>query len=297
MTNTSPKIIFFGTEDFSLTALTGLIEAGYDIAAVVTKPDSKKGRGQTLTPPSVKVLATRYNIPVWQPVKLTDIAKDIQALQPVTGVLVSYGNIIPQAIIDLFTPGIINVHPSLLPKYRGPSPIESAILHGDAETGVSIMQLSAAMDAGPVYATKKHALLGTETRPELYHALADVGTNLLLETLPTIIAGDLTATPQDEANASYCQLLQKQDSILDPAVQTASQAERHVRAYLYFPKTKLVFGNYTLIITKAHVSNQQKTPLDILCQDGAYLAIDELIAPSGRQMNAEAFLRGYAAGA
>lgn len=295
MTNTSPKIIFFGTEDFSLTALTGLIEAGYTIAAVVTKPDSKKGRGQTLTPPSVKVLATRHNIPVWQPAKLTDTAEDIQALQPVTGVLVSYGKIIPQSIIDLFSPGIINVHPSLLPIYRGPSPIESTILHGDTQTGISIMQLAAAMDAGPVYTAKIHPLTGSETRPELYHALADIGTNLLLETLPSIIDGSLQATPQNEAVASYCQLLQKQDSLLDPKVQTANEAERHVRAYLNFPKTKVQFGEYTLIITKAHVSEQQKTPLDVICRDGAYLVIDELIAPSGRHMTAEAFLRGYAA--
>ena len=113
--NTSATIIFFGTEDFSLTALTGLIEAGYTIAAVVTKPDSKKGRGQQLVAPAVKVLATRHNIPVWQPEELTDIASDVQALGPVTGVLVSYGKIVPQSIIDLFTPGIINVQTTQKP--------------------------------------------------------------------------------------------------------------------------------------------------------------------------------------
>lgn len=294
MMNTSPKIIFFGTEDFSLTALTGLIKAGYDIAAVVTKPDSKKGRGQILTPPSVKVLAQRYNIPVWQPAKLTDLSADIQALQPVTGVLVSYGKIIPQSVISLFSPGIINVHPSLLPMYRGPSPIESAILHGDSQTGVTIMQLAAAMDAGPVYTAKTHPLTGLETRPKLYHSLAVIGTNLLLETLPSILTGSLQPVPQDESRASYCQLLQKSDSLLDYHALTAEAAERHVRAYLDFPKTKVQFGDHTLIITKAHVAGEQKTPLDVQCQDGAFLVIDELIAPSGRHMNAEAFLRGYA---
>jgi methionyl-tRNA formyltransferase len=294
MTNILPKIIFFGTEDFSLTALTGLIDAGYDIAAVVTKPDSKKGRGQLLTPPSVKVLATRHNIPVWQPTKLTDISADIEALQPVTGVLVSYGKIIPQSIIDLFTPGIINVHPSLLPKYRGPSPIESAILHGDSQTGVSIMQLARAMDAGPLYTATTYPLTGTETRPELYHSLAIAGTELLLGSLPAIISGDMQPTAQVETQASYCQLLQKSDSLLDCSKTTAEAAERHVRAYLDFPKTKIQFGEHTLIITKAHVSTEQKTPLDIQCRDGAYLSIDELIAPSGRLMSADAFLRGYA---
>jgi methionyl-tRNA formyltransferase len=295
MTNTSAKIVFFGTEDFSLTALTGLIEAGYPIAAVVTKPDSKKGRGQQLVAPQVKVLASRYNIPVWQPQRLSDITADVQALGPVTGVLVSYGKIIPQAIIDLFTPGIINVHPSLLPKYRGPSPIESAIKNGDAITGVSIMQLSAQMDAGPVYAAKEHPLIGTETRPELYHALADIGTNLLLESLPKIIDGSLLPTPQNEQAASYCQLLQKSDALLDVTALTAEQAERNIRAYSGFPKSKLTLLDQTVIITKAHTAAQQKTPLDVLCQDGAYLCIDELIAPSGRRMDAQAYLRGYAA--
>lgn len=295
MMNTSAKIVFFGTEDFSLTALTGLIEAGYSIAAVVTKPDSKKGRGQQFVAPQVKVLASRHNIPVWQPQKLGDITADIQALGPITGVLVSYGKIVPQAIIDLFSPGIINVHPSLLPKYRGPSPIESAIKNGDSVTGVSIMQLSAQMDAGPVYTTKEHPLTGTETRPELYHALADIGTNLLLETLPAIIDGSLQPTPQNEQNASYCQLLQKSDALLDPTALTAKQAERNIRAYIGFPKSKLNLLNQTVIITKAHASSQQKTPLDVQCQDGVYLCIDELIAPSGRRMDAQAFLRGYAA--
>lgn len=291
--NTSAKIVFFGTEDFSLTALTGLIEAGYTIAAVVTKPDSKKGRGQQLVAPAVKVLATRHNIPVWQPEKLTDIADDIRALGTVTGVLVSYGKIVPQSIIDLFTPGIINVHPSLLPRYRGPSPIESAIKNGDAVTGVSIMQLSARMDAGPVYTAKEHPLAGTETRPELYHALADIGTNLLLESLPPIIDGSLQPTPQDEDKASYCQLLEKSSANLDLATFTATEAERIIRAHIGFPKSKVVIAGHTIIITKAHVSQQQNTPLDLACQDGAYLSVDELIAPSGRQMSGEAFLRGY----
>lgn len=293
MTNTSRTIIFFGTEEFSLTALTGLIEAGYTIGAVVTKPDSKKGRGQRLSPPSVKILATKHNIPVWQPSKLAEIVDDVKRIENPAAVLVSYGKIIPQSIIDLFSPGIINVHPSLLPKYRGPSPIESAIKNGDSVTGVSIMQLTKEMDAGPVYTAKEHPLVGTETRPELYHALADIGTNLLLETLPGILDGTIQPTPQDEANATYCKLLQKEDAILDLRTVTADEAERHVRANLGFPKTKIQIGTHDIIVTKAHISTQQKTPLDLICQDGAFLSVDELIAPSGRRMNSSDFLNGY----
>lgn len=296
MKKKSTKIIFFGTEDFSLAALAGLIEADYDIAAVVTKPDSKRGRGQQRMTPAVKILATQHNIPVWQPEKLKDIESDIRTLAPVAGILVSFGKIIPQSIINLFTPGIINVHPSLLPKYRGPSPIESTIMNGDDKTGVSIMQLSGAMDAGPIYDAREYPLKGTETRPRLYQTLATEGTTLLIESLPRILDGTLIPQPQNENDASYCQLLQKEDALLDPTSLTAAKAERHVRAYAGFPKSKLALDNgQTLIITKAHVADAPNTPLDKPFKDGVFLCIDELIAPSGRTMDATAFLRGYAA--
>jgi methionyl-tRNA formyltransferase len=295
MQSTSNPIVFFGTEDFSLTTLTGLIEAGYSVAAIITKPDSKRGRGQHLTPPTVKVLAQRHNIPVWQPQRMGDIENEIRALENPLGVLVSYGKIIPQEIIDLFPLGIVNVHPSLLPLYRGPSPIESAIINGDTKTGVSIMRLAAAMDAGPVYGAKEHTLTGTETKPELYHTLATVGTNFLLELLPLIIDNSLQPRSQNNDAAVYCKLLQKEDAWLNPDNISAEQAERIVRAYLDFPKTKLTFHDHIIIVTKAHVAATKNTPLDIECQDGAFLCIDDVIAPSGRRMTAADFLRGYSA--
>jgi methionyl-tRNA formyltransferase len=293
MTPISTKIIFFGTEDFSLTALTGLIEAGYDIAAVVTKPDSKRGRGQVLTQPAVKILAERHNIPVWQPTNLLAISDNIRALQPVIGVLASFGKIVPESIIDLFTPGIINIHPSLLPKYRGPSPIESAIINGDHETGVSIMQLVRAMDAGPIYIRTVLPLTGSETQPELYHTLAIQGTTLLIDSLPRIIDGSLRPTPQVTTDATFSHLLTKADGLLTSSL-TAVEAERRVRAYLTTPKARLAHGDTQLIITKAHVSPTKNTPLDLRCSDGAFLVIDELVSPTGRRMSAEAYLRGNA---
>ena len=297
MTKTSETIVFFGTEDFSLTVLEGLIEAGYDIAAVVTKPDSKKGRGQQLVMPSVKVLALKHDITVWQPAKVAEINDDVKALGTVTGVLVSYGKIIPQSTIDLFTPGIINIHPSLLPKYRGPTPIESTIKNGDSKTGVTIMQLDASMDTGPVYTSREYPLAGTETRADLYRALAVVGTDLIIETLPKIMDGTFQPTPQNNDEATYCQLLRKEDANLNLGELTAAEAERIVRAHLGFPKSKAIIGNNVIVITKAHVSAEQKTPLDLLCRDSAYLSVDELIAPSGRHMDGAAYLRGYAAAA
>ena len=287
------RIIFFGTEAFSADALRALIAAKFNVVAVVTKPDQPTGRGHKLTEPLVKTSAREHNIPVWQPTRLADVAEQITSLQPVAGVLVSYGKIIPQSIIDLFTPGIINVHPSLLPRYRGPSPIEAAIIHHDNQTGVTIMQLSAAMDAGPIYAQRIIPLDHTETKPALYATLSRIGNQLLIDTLPDILSGALTPTPQNDADATYCSLLSKQDGLLDPADLTAVQAEARVRAFLGFPRTRLPLGDQTLIITRAHVSKTAETPLSVQFSDGNYLAPDELIAPSGKTMTAEAFLRGH----
>lgn len=297
MTRTSKTVIFFGTDDFSAVSLRELIEHGFTIGAVVTKPDSRKGRGRELQPSIVKQIALKHSIPVWQPLKMNEIAEEIQKFeeQPV-GVLVSYGKIIPQSIIDLFSPGIVNVHPSLLPKYRGPSPVESAILHGDTETGVSIMQLSADMDAGPVYKQVIFSLHDTETAPDLEAKLAALGAQELVTILPSIIDGSLIPTAQDGTIATYCKLLSKEDGILQPEKLTAEQAERQVRAFVAYPKTKATIAGHSIVITKAHVANEGATLLDIQCGDGRFLSIDELISPSGRAMAAKAFLNGYAAG-
>lgn len=294
MKNTSKTIVFFGTDEFSAIALRALIDSSYNIAAVVTKPDSKSGRGQQLEASAVKKLAIENNIDVWQPSKVSDIEENIKKLGPNTaGVLVSYGKIIPKSTIELFNPGIINVHPSLLPIYRGPSPIESAIENGDTQTGVSIMLLTPEMDAGPVYGHILHELSGNESRIGLRKNLAQAGATALLSMLPGILDGSLRPTPQDEGAAVYCKLLSKDDAWLKPQEITADAAERLVRAHLGFPKTKIDISDHPIIITKSHISKERKTPLDIQCQDNNYLSIDELIAPSGRGMMARDFLNGY----
>lgn len=291
MTTTSKTILFFGTEDFSLHTLRELVEAGFSIGAVITKPDARRGRSSKDAQPKVKTYALSHNIPVWQPTHLSDIVKGIEQFNQPVGVLVSYGKIIPQSIIDLFTPGIINVHPSLLPKYRGPTPIESAILHGESTTGVSIMQLSAKMDAGPVYSQTKHPLTGEETKPYLYEVLAKEGAKELTRVLPAIISGELSPQPQVEAHITYCSLLSKLDTYVNPSEFTADQLQRRIRAHLGFPKTRLPFYGNDLIITRAHVISQQND-YTVSCKNGSLLAIDELIAPSGKTMTAVEYLRG-----
>lgn len=295
-------IIFFGTEDFSAASLQALIDADFTIAAVVTKKDSKKGRGRTLIPPIVKTIALKHNIPVWQPDTLGEITESITTLQPVTGVLVSFGKIIPQSTIDLFTPGIINVHPSRLPRYRGPSPIESAILNGDAETGVSIMQLSKAMDAGPVYHFTPRQLSGTETQTELYDTLGALGARTLVSTLPAILSGDLAPVPQDESHATYCALINKPDGVINwhtPAV----HIERAIRAYSGWPGSKTILGGVDVVITGAEVVEAPTlhTPgtvevhgneLTVYASAGA-LAITTLKPAGKKEMNVKEFLNGH----
>lgn len=298
MMNTSKTVIFFGTEDFSAAALQALITAGYPVVAVITKPDTFRGRSRTqLVEPPVKVIAKRHNIEVWQPNKLADIAHEIESLRPVAGVLSAYGKIIPASILELFEPGIINIHPSLLPKYRGPSPIESAIANGDAVTGVTLMQLAPKMDAGPLYAQQTITLDGTETRPELYDQLGRAGAELLLENLGQILDGLRHPIAQEDEHASYTSLLTKDQALLHPDELTAEEAERLVRAHLGYPKTKVAIGGREIVVLKSHVTDDAATLLDVPFKNGTYLSIDELIAPSGRTVSKQAYLNGYAAGA
>jgi methionyl-tRNA formyltransferase len=209
---------------------------------------------------------------------------------------VSYGKILSQRTLDLFNPiGVINVHPSLLPKYRGPAPIEAAILNGDKTTGISIMRLTAGMDEGPVFARTTVELDGTETKPTLTASLANASAAYLVETLPQILSGKLEATPQKNDDVTYTSLLRKEDGILDPLTDDAYALERKVRAYLAYPKTRLKIKNTDVIVTSVGVVESLDTaPLVIACANNTYLEVRELIAPSGKTMTGEAFLRGYA---
>lgn len=298
MKSTSETIIFFGNERLvsglkktDAPVLSGLIEREYNVKAIISHHSDSKSRNHRGL--EVAEIGEKHNIPVFLPNRPSDILDEIKSMNAPMAILVAYGRIIPQRVIDLFPKGIVNIHPSLLPKYRGPTPIESAILSGDNETGVSIMQLTAGMDSGPVYGQEEIPLSGTETKFDIYNSLSHKGAELLFRILPSIIDGSLKPTPQDESLATYCPLLDKSDSRIDPSILPAAVAERRIRAHLGFPKSKLTVAGHNIIITKAHISSTQKTPLDLLCQDGAYLSIDELVAPSGRQMDSHGFINGY----
>lgn len=288
----SNKLVFFGTDDFSLPSLQVLIDNGWLVAAVVTKPDSKKGRGQKITMPKVKQLALQHNIEVLQPLRVADINNELGRFGASHGVLVSYGKIIPASTIKLFPGGIVNLHPSLLPKYRGPAAIEAPILNGDPKTGISLMLVSEKMDAGPVFAQKIIALTGREDKISLANLLSREGAGFLVEKLPSIIGGSIAATPQDESKASYTQLIKKTDGYInwqEPAV----QIERKVRAYLGYPKTPAKIHGHGVIITKARVANSLEDGRLVVEATPGYIEVLELIAPSGRKISGADYLRGY----
>ena len=288
-------IIFFGTEDFSAVSLQKLIDEGFEIAGIITKPDSRKGRGQKFQAPKVKQIGKKFNIPVLQPQKMAEITDFVKKFEKPVGVLVSFGRIIPQEIINLFTPAIVNVHPSLLPKYRGSSPIESAILNGDEKTGVSLMKLSKEMDAGDVYSQEEIELSKTETASDLYKTCGEIGAKMLVRDLPKIISGEIKGLKQDDSQAEYCQLLKKSDALLSQDEQTAEQAEQQIRAFEIFPKSKIKLGEYLIIIKSAKVvsSNPENSLLTLEFAEGTFLKLERLITPNGKETTAESFENGY----
>lgn len=299
------RLIFFGTGTFSVPSLEKLLSNGYNVVAVITKPDKAMGRHRRIAPPAVKTLAEAAGIPVLQPSKLSDLEGDIQALRPTMGIVVAYGNIIPKSILSLFPKGLVNVHASLLPKYRGASPIEATILNGDTETGVSLMKLNEGLDTGPVYATRALPLRGNETRPELFAALAKKGGELLVDFLPQILAGSLAPIEQDETNATAVRLVQKADGAINWDT-SATWIARQIRAYMGWPGSRTRLFNQDIIITAAQALPESVSPRqlkpgeasispagDLLVGTTEGVLLIERLKPAGKtEMTAQAFLRG-----
>jgi len=231
------SILFFSTPDFALPALHALIKAKYTIVGVVTNPDEPVGRKQILTPPPVKVLAEKYTIPVFQPEKLRRELWDSEIPRADLFVVAAYGKIIPKSVLEIPKYGALNIHPSLLPRWRGASPIQSAVLAGDTGTGVTIMQLDERMDHGPVVAQQAvHINDQRIAYKELLNELWQKGASLLVETIPGYVSGAITPTPQDDTKATYCSPLKKDDGRID-WTQTAEEIERMVRAFSAWPGT------------------------------------------------------------
>lgn len=291
----SPKLVFFGTELFSVPTLEALMAADYAIAAIVTKPDTVRGRGKKKFVHPIKQIGIDHNIPVLQPERLVDIEESLRALQADAAVLVSYGKIIPKRILSVFEPvGIINIHPSRLPQFRGPSPIEATILSGQKETAVSIMKLDEGMDTGPVYVQEPVTLNGNETKAELSERLASIGAETLIRVLPDILGATILSKPQQNTDVSVTSLISKSNGVLDPTTDDATTLERKIRAYQGYPKPHLKLFNTDVIVTSAKVVEDPSSDgLFVQCANQTWLKLLTLVAPSGRTMQGIDFLHGY----
>ncbi len=229
-----PSLLFWGTPEFALPSLKKMHEGGFNIQGAVTNPDEPTGRKQIITPSPIKRLADHYKIPVFQPAHITpEFIRDLPTVD--LFVVVAFGKFLPKELIQKPHLGALNVHPSLLPRWRGPSPLQSAILHGDTEFGVTIMQIDELMDHGPILVSEKLKVKNEKvTYTTLHDELASSGANLLIETLPKWFAGEIKPLQQDDAQATFSKILKKDDGRINWS-RSAEEIDRMVRAFEQWP--------------------------------------------------------------
>ncbi len=297
------RIVFFGTPELAVPSLDAVAGA-HTVTAVVCQPDKPQGRSKTLVAPPVKVRALELGIPVHQPAKLNDGAFEawLRAQSPEICVLVAYGRILKRPILDVPPHGFINLHPSLLPKYRGPSPIQAALLAGDTETGVTIMRIEAETDAGAILLQRTHPIAPEDTAESLTESLSQLGRGILLEALDLLARGVAKYVPQDHTRATHCQMISKDDARIDWRM-PAAKIHNRIRAFVPWP---IAFGTLlgeTLRIYAARVvsGGAQGAPGHIVevtkdhfivATGSGLLAIDRVQAPGKRPMSSAEFLRG-----
>lgn len=295
------RIVFMGSPDFALPTLIALHKK-YHVTGVVTQPDKPAGRGRTLRPPPVKTLVNEYNIPVIQPVSLKEPAAlaQLQQWEPELIVVAAFGQILRPPVLNLPPHGCINVHASLLPRWRGAAPIQAAILHGDKQTGVTIMLMEAGLDTGPILSQRSIPITDDCTAGALSPLLAELGSQLLVETLPGYLSGELRPQPQDETSATYAPMLKKADGEID-FNQPAEYLERFVRAYNPWPGAFTSWEVGRLKVHRAHAVESPSPGIGkrLIHNEQAaigtakgILVLDE-VQPAGKKaMPGEVFLRG-----
>ncbi len=297
-------LAFAGTPEFASASLRALIDCGARIDCVLTQPDRPAGRGRKLQASPVKALALEHGIAVLQPERLDSQAQALLPASPQLLVVAAYGLILPQWMLDWPATAAINVHASLLPRWRGASPIQQSILAGDAETGISIMRMTRGLDAGPVYSRRATKIAANESAGELHDRLAQLGAALLVETLPGVLSGTLRAEPQDESRATYAARIAKGDAVLDWS-RPAIELERRVRAYNPWPvaEARTASGERLRIWrAAARAGRAGSAPgivlaadadgIDVATADGI-LRVTSLQAPGGREMTAAAWLAAH----
>lgn len=295
------KIVFMGSPEFALPALESLAKK-YSVVGVVTQPDRPAGRGRILTPPPVKTLALSLGIPLIQPLRLREPAvfEQLTLWQPDLIVVAAYGQILKQNVLDLPPYGCLNIHASLLPRWRGAAPIQASIFHGDLSTGVSIMKMDAGVDTGAVLGQKETPIGSSETSGELETRLARLGADLFLDILPAYLRGEILPVPQNPEGSTYASSIKKEEGALDFS-RPASQLECQIRAYNPWPGTFFSLAGETIKVHRAVVSDEpgaQPGKLAIMHNAPAigtsqgWLLFEE-VQPSGKKaMPAKTFLNG-----
>ena len=299
------RVVFMGTPDIAATCLKGILEAGVHVVGVYTQPDRPKNRGMKLACSPVKELALKYDLPVYQPENFREdeTVEQLRQLKPDVVAVVAYGRILPQRVLDIPPKGCINIHASLLPKYRGSAPYQWAVLNGEKESGVTAMYLCREMDAGDMIDTAVTPIGPNETAGELLDRLAGLGAELLVKTLGRMAEGDVARTPQDHALATYAPMLDKSMCPID-WTKTAQQVHDHVRGLHPWPvATAELAGTRFKIHTTAIVTGKAgavpgsilgltKTGLQVACGEGA-VEIRSLQAEGGKRMAAPDYFRGH----
>jgi methionyl-tRNA formyltransferase len=294
------KVVFMGSPDFSLSTLRALARY-YDVAGVVTQPDRAAGRGRELKPPPVKILAQELGLPFIQPVRLRqpEAMDQLRAWAPDLIVVAAFGQILKPEVLDLPRYGCINVHASLLPRWRGAAPINAAILAGDEETGVTIMRMDPGVDTGPMLSQRRLKLGADDTAGSVFEALSTLGADLLIETLPAYLRGDLAPVSQPEEGMTYAPMLKKEDGLLDFA-RPAGELARRVRAFNPWPGAFFEREGGVLKVQRAHAEAGNAPAGQALvvrgqpavgCGEGLLL-LDEIQPPGKKPMSGKSFLAG-----
>ena len=298
------RVVFMGTPAFAVPSLSALVTAGHSVELVITQPDRPVGRKQTLTPPPVKVRATELGLSVFQPrrVKSADSFQKLQGIAPDVIVVVGYGQIIPQRILDLPPHGCINVHASLLPKYRGAAPINWAIANGETKTGVTTMKLVFKLDAGDMLLKCDTPIGPEETAEQLFKRLAPMGAELLIETLAGLEAGNIVAEPQKEDEATFAPILKREEGEIDWNLE-ASRIYDRLRGFTPWPGVYTYFRDRRLQIHRAQALDEagqgpgrvstQGGRLRVGCGESSSLAVDEVQTEGKKRIAASDFVRGY----
>lgn len=300
------RVVFFGTPQFAVPSLEQLIQSAHDVVGVVTQPDRPRGRGQKVTDAPVKMTAVQHGLPVFQPARLRDpeVTETLTRWAPELGVVAAYGKILPESVLNLPRFGMINVHASLLPRYRGAAPVQRAVIDGTPETGVTIMRMVLDLDAGGMFAKVTRAIGADETSDIVERDLAHLGASLLLDVIDDLAAGRAVEEPQDDSRSTYASKITKEEGLIDWTL-AAADIHNRVRGLYPWPHAFSYLNGERLIVMRSHVAPEPTSAdpgtivdvssgaISVATGHGGRLAIDDVQPEGRRAMKVRDYLAGH----